>query len=212
MRTVGNAIVVAIAAIAAIFASVSSTAAPFFFSTGGPDGKIATLSRPDSPGKIETESADDFVLTTETIINSATFAGLLSNRATLADIGQVRVEISRVFPLDSTNPPSGNVNTRVNSPSDVAFTDRDTAAANLTFTVTSPGSFTAANSVVNGINKKPNQTTGGEGPVTGTEALFTVTLTTPLDLQAGHYFFIPQLQVTTPPAEFPCLSAPKPSN
>jgi hypothetical protein len=38
-------------------------AVPFFFSTGAPDGLIATASRPASAGKIEIESADDFVVT-----------------------------------------------------------------------------------------------------------------------------------------------------
>src|SRR5882724_10089108 len=46
------------------------------FSTGDPDGKIATLSRPSSLGKIQTETADDFILTETTLINQATFTGL----------------------------------------------------------------------------------------------------------------------------------------
>ena len=33
------------------------------------------------------------------------------------------------------------------------------------------GTFSAANSVVSGINPIPNQTTGGEGAVTGTEVI-----------------------------------------
>jgi len=37
--------------------------------------------------------------------------------------------------------------------------------------------FTAANSVVNGIHPIPNQTTGGEGPVTGEEVQFTILFT-----------------------------------
>src|SRR6478672_8732544 len=49
----------------------------FFFSTGNPDGKIATLSRVASPGKIQTETADDFVLANCTVIDQATFTGLL---------------------------------------------------------------------------------------------------------------------------------------
>ena len=40
----------------------------FFFSTGNPDGKMATGSRPSSGGNIEIESADDFVLTQATNI------------------------------------------------------------------------------------------------------------------------------------------------
>ena len=42
--------------------STAALAAPFFFSTGDPDGKIATASRPGGPGVLEIESADDFIL------------------------------------------------------------------------------------------------------------------------------------------------------
>ena len=49
----------------------------FFFSTGAPDGKMATASRPGSAGVLETESADDFVLTSATSLSNATFTGLL---------------------------------------------------------------------------------------------------------------------------------------
>jgi len=49
------------------------TAAPasaaLLFSTGNPDGKIATATRPESAGKFEIESADDFVLTSQTSIH-----------------------------------------------------------------------------------------------------------------------------------------------
>ena len=44
---------------------------------GDPDGKIATLSRPSSPGNLETESADDFILATNTLLYQATFTGLI---------------------------------------------------------------------------------------------------------------------------------------
>src|SRR6266542_489340 len=56
---------------------VQASAASFSFSTGDPDGKIATLSRPSSPGKVQTETADDFVVTQAVVINRATFTGLL---------------------------------------------------------------------------------------------------------------------------------------
>lgn len=182
---------------------VSATA--FSFSTGNPDGKIATASRPGSAGKIEIESADDFILSQSTSINHATFTGVLPAGAT---IDQVRLEIYRVFPNDSTNPPSGNVPTRVNSPSDVAFAERD-GTTGLSFTTsTLNNSFTVNNSVVNGIHPIPNQATGGEGPVTGQEVLFDVALSKPFVLPADHYFFIPQVQVTG--GEFLWLSAPKP--
>ncbi len=134
----------------------------FTFTTGAPDGLMAMASRPSSAGKIEIEAADDFILNSPTVINHATFTGLLPAGANILN---VRVEIYRVFPNDSVTPPSTNVPTRVNSPSDVAFDEREIGAG-LTFTTTTLNSnFTAANSVLNGINKFPNQTTMGEGPV-----------------------------------------------
>jgi hypothetical protein len=56
------------------------------------------------------------------------------------------------------------VPTRVNSPSDVEFDDRSATAHNLTFTpgIISP-SFTAANSVLNGIYPSPSFHAGGDG-------------------------------------------------
>src|SRR6266487_611319 len=77
---------------------------------------------------------------------------------------QVRVEIYRVFPKDSDANRTPNVPTRVNSPSDVEFVDRDSTSGNLTFSVRQlDSSFTAANSVDTGIHPLPNQKTGGEG-------------------------------------------------
>jgi len=90
------------------------------------------------------------------------------------------------------------VPTRVNSPSDNAFDSRDSDAGNLTFTaVIVSANFNVANSVVNGINKIPNQTTGGEGPVTGQEVFFNVTFTTPFVLAPDHYFFKPTVGLTS---------------
>ncbi len=180
----------------------------FQFSTGNPDGAMAMASRPDSAGKIEIEAADDFLLSGETRISSASFTGLLSGATPI--VGQdVGVEIYRVFPTDSTNPPSGHVPTRVNSPSDNAFAQTGKLAGTLSFTTTTiAASFTAANSVLNGINPIPNQHTGGEGAVTGEEVRFDVTFSPALDLAAGHYFFVPQVQVIG--GEFFWLSAPKP--
>jgi PEP-CTERM motif len=177
----------------------------FFFSTGDPDGKMAMASRPDSAGKIEIEAADDFVLTTNTTITSATFTGLLPTGASLSDIADVRVEIYRVFPKDSNFPPDGHVPTRNNSPSDVEFDDRSASAHNLTFTpgIVNP-SFKAASSVLNGIHVN----SGGDGPVTGEEVRFNVLFSTPFSLAADHYFFVPQVQLSS--GDFFWLSAPKP--
>jgi hypothetical protein len=201
--------------IAALLAAPIS-ADTIFFSTGNPDGKIAVASRPDSAGTIEIEAGDDFVLTSDTSISSATFTGLLTGNET---VGQVRVEIYRVFPLDSdvgrtSGPPTFStdlVPTRVNSPSDVEFTDRDSASSNLSFVTTDLGVFSALNSVQpGGIHPKPEQTTGGDGPLTGEEVEFDVQFTTPFQLEAGHYFFVPQVEVTDPNGDFYWLSAPRP--
>ncbi len=108
---------------------------------GTPDGRIATASQPGSPGAIEIESADDFILGSQTTIDHATFTGLLPSGAPLSSVQQVVVEIYRVFPKDSTDPLLGHVPTGVNSPSDVASDSRDNAAANLTFTSFASGTF-----------------------------------------------------------------------
>src|SRR5438270_13414530 len=151
---------------------------PSFFSTGNPNGLMATASRPDVPPGSEIESADDFILSSQTKITSTTLTGLLPSDAPLSSISDVVVEIYRVFPKDSTNPPDGRVPTRVNSPSDVAFDSRDSAAATLSFIAAIlSASFTAQNSVLNGIHPLPNVTTGREGPVTGGEVQFTVDFT-----------------------------------
>ena len=193
-----------------------AAADPFFFSTGNPDGQMAAASRPSTAGKFEIETGDDFVLTSETAINSATFIGLLSGGST---IGEVRVEIYRVFPKDSdvgrTSGPATfstpEVPTRVNSPSDVAFDDRDTASGNLAYTTSDLGSFTALNSVQpGGIHPKPSQATGGNGPLTGEEVQFNVNFATPFDLPADHYFFVPQVEITDATGNFFWLSAPRP--
>ena len=190
----------------------------FFFSTGNPDGKIATAARPESAGKFEIETGDDFALTAQTSITSATFTGLLTGANPIASIGQVVVEIYQVFPNDSNvSRTSGapvfstnQVPTRVNSPSDVALASRDSSNS-LSFMVSSLGDFTANNSVrPGGIHPTPNQTTGGNGPVTGLEVQFSVNFTTPFNLVAGHYFFVPQVEVATADGEFLWLSAPKP--
>jgi len=188
-----------------------ASADTFFFSTGTPDGRLGALSRPASSGNLETETADDFLLTQTTVITRATITGLISPGTPLANVSNVEVELYHVFPLDSANPPSGNVPTRVNSPADVeiAAATRDGSLGTLGFTATSlNGSFSVLNTVVNGINRKPNNTTLGEGPATGEEVEITITFTTPILLPAGHYFFRPEVLVTG--GDFLYLSAPRP--
>jgi hypothetical protein len=205
------------ALVACVLTGPARAGSTVFFSTGNPDGKMATASRPGSAGQLEIESADDFALTDHTSLTSATFTGLLPTGLPLSSVVDVRIEIYRVFPQDSdvgrtSGPPTfstSQVPTRVNSPSDVELDDRSASAHTLTFT---PGiiqsSFTAANSVLNGIFPKPNFHTGGDGAVTGQEVAFNVLFSKPFDLAAGHYFFIPQVELSS--GDFFWLSAPRP--
>ena len=201
------------AAIALAFLQTASQApaASFSFSTGEPDGKIATLSRPSSPGKIQTETADDFVVMQSIVISQATFTGLLPLGAAPGSIGGVEIEIYHVFPGDSAFPPSGNVPNRTNSPADVEIDSatRDSTDGTLSFSaaIVNPV-FSVTNSVVNGINKSPNERTLGEGAVTGAEAAITVNFNPPIALPAGHYFFRPEVFLSS--GDFLWLSAPRP--
>jgi len=194
-------------AVSTLFAA-NADAAAFSFSTGGPDYRIATGAQAGGTSQ-EIESADDFVLTQHTQLNQATFTGLLANGATLGDIANVNVEIYRVFGKDSVNPPSGRVPTRVNSPSDVAFLGRESADNSLSYSVTLLNSNAlAGNSVINGIHPLPNQTTGGEGAVSGQEVRFDINFNDAISLAADHYFFVPQVELKN--GNFLWLSAAKP--
>ena len=189
-----------------------ASASSFFFSTGAPDGLIGTLSRPAGAGLVQTETADDFVLDECVLINQATFTGLLP-MGPPASINRVEIEIYHVFPVDSDTNRTPAVVTRMNSPSDVEIDDatRDSLDGTLSAdaTVVNP-TFSALNSVVNGINPAPNQFTGGEGPVTGIEVTVTVTFDPPILLPVDHYFFRPEVALSS--GNFLWLSAPKPVN
>jgi hypothetical protein len=184
-------------------------AGPFFVTTGNTDGKLGALSRSESAGKVETETADDFILTETTVINGATITGLVIN-APAAKITNVEVELYHVFPLDSVNPPSGHVLSRVNSPADVEIdaATRDGSVGTLSFAASRlNASFSVPNTVVNGINPTPSKT-DGEGPASGEEVQVAITFTKPILLPAGHYFFRPDVGLTG--GDFLYLSAPRP--
>jgi hypothetical protein len=193
-----------------LFSAGSLIAGPVtLFSTGDPNGLIATASRPPGAG-LETETADDFILGQNAFISGGTFTGLLPLGAALSSVTGIEIELYHVFPVDSVNPPDGRVLTRVNSPSDTEFAAFASGLGSLSFSVSlvSP-SFTAANSVINGINALPNQFTGGEGPVTGQEVLLSFTFTTPFFVGAtDHDFFRPEVALSS--GSFLWLSAPKP--
>jgi hypothetical protein len=198
---------------AAMVVSLPAVASSFTFSTGSPNGLIGTLSAPGGGGASQAETADDFILSQPTSITQATFTGLIPLGASLSSITNVEIEFYHVFPKDSVNPPSGNVLTRTNSPADVeiATATRDAAAASLSFSASLlNSSFTVANTVVNGINKQPNQFTGGEGAATGQEVLISVNFLTPVVLPADHYFFRPEAALSS--GNFLWLSAAGPPN
>jgi hypothetical protein len=199
------------------------TPSTFAFDNGSVTNQMGVTSHPaSSPGATdEHEAADDFVTTASTAITGVTFTGLLPSNVSTANITDVHLEIYQVFPNDSNvGRTSGvpvfstsQVPTRVNSPSDVALQERDSVAGDLSFTTTVlNGSFTVNNSVINGINPKPNQTTGGEGPQTGQEVQFTVNLSNPFLLNPGHFFFVPQVQLSgSPTFPFLWLSSTRPN-
>jgi len=189
--------------------ATSAWADPFFFTTGNADGRLGALSRSESPGKLETETADDFILTETTVIKGATITGLIKPSA---NISNVEVELYHVFPLDSVNPPSGHVLSRVNSPADVEIdaATRDGSLGTLSFAASRLNAdFSVLNTVVNGINPFPNSATRGEGPASGNEVQITITFTKPILLPAGHYFFRPNVLLAGGD-DFLYLSAPRP--
>ena len=184
------------------FATAPAVADPFLFNTGNVNGLMAAATRPSSAGKFEIEAGDDFILSSQTKLNSATFTGLIP---TGASVSSVTVEIYRVFPADSdvgrtSGPPTFStpqVPTRVNSPSDVAFISKSSGPSELSFSTSIlSANFSALNSVqAGGIHPKPGQTTGGDGSISGQEVQFTVNFSSPFDLPADHYFFVPQVEL-----------------
>jgi hypothetical protein len=190
-------------------------AAPFFFATGIPNGLLGALSQRPSPGRIETETADDFFLQETTVITQATIFGLIPVGMPLESIRNVEVEVYHIFPEDSdvartSGPPTFStpkVPTRLNSPADVEIdtaTRERTAGTLATSAQILSANFMVSNTVVNKISVK----TGGEGPRSGEEVKITITFTTPIILPAGHYFFRPEVLLTS--GDFLYLSGPRP--
>ena len=201
----------ALALALAVCFAIPAWADSFSFSTGSPDGKLGALSRPAGSQGLETETADDFVLTQPTVISSATMHGLLIPAGTpVSSLTRVEVEIYHVFPLDSDTVRTPNVPTRTNSPSDVEIdtATRDSSQSTLSFNATQISTFTVANTVINGIHNAPGQLTHGEGSATGEQVGIDITFNPPLFLPAGHYFLRPEAEVSG--GNFLFLSAPRP--
>ena len=167
------------------------------------ENRITVDTHPSSTGQFETEAEGDFFLPSESSINSAPFVGLPSGATTTGQIGNAAVGIYRFSPNDST---------RVNSPADVEFDDRDSGSAKLLFTTSvSTSGLMVGNPVQPGdIDPKPRQIAGGAGQIVDTHVKFNINFTTPSDLPAGRYFFVPQVLVAAPDGNFYWPSAPKP--
>src|SRR6476659_4543996 len=211
MRIIGRSLVNLTGATLAfgIWVAMPAWAATFSFTTGNPDGLMGAVSRRASPGKLETETADDFTLDQTTVISRATIVGLVPPGALPQDIKEVEVEVYHIFPLDSAIPPSGKVPSRANSPSDVEIDTATRAGHSGTLTF-SPNvlnaNFRVGNTVVNNL-KVATAPPGGEGSTAGQEVEITITFTSPIILPAGHYFFRPDVLLTS--GDFLYLSAPK---
>jgi len=192
-----------------MWVATSLWAAPFSFTTGTPDSLLGAVSRRASPGKLETETADDFTLDQTTVISRATIIGLVPSGTQPQDIKEVEVEVYHVFPLDSAVPPSGKVPSRANSPSDVEIGTATRAgnSGTLTFSTNVLNSnFGVGNTVVNNLTVA-TAPPGGEGSTAGEEVEITITFTSPIILPAGHYFFRPEVLLSS--GDFLYLSAPK---
>jgi hypothetical protein len=188
---------------------------PFLFSTGSPDGLIGGMSEPDNAhnNNDELETADDFILPAQTELDQTTFTGLLTGGAHVSDVSNVFLEVYQVFSNDSNLARTPKVPTRVNSPGDVAFVERDSLDNKLSFTTTELNpSFNIANSV----DSTARIVVGGAStavPISGDEVQFNVNFTPPLDLAPGQYFFVPHvgLNATAPvDSHFLWLSSPLP--
>jgi hypothetical protein len=170
---------------------------------------MGAASRRASPGKLETETADDFTLDQTTVIRRATIVGLVPPGTQAQDIKEVEVEVYHVFPLDSAIPPSGKVPSRANSPSDVEIGTATRAGNSGTLTFSTNvlnANFSVGNTVVNNL-KVATAPPGGEGSTVGEQVEITITFTSPIILPAGHYFFRPEVLLTS--GDFLYLSAPK---
>jgi hypothetical protein len=204
-----------VALIAALGLSVmlaSSASGSVIYDNLTPNSMIGIATRPGLPGSFEIEAGDDFVATSPVSITSASFVGLEVSGTGVPSVQDLVLEIYRVFPANSDTGRTPDVPTRVNSPADLAFETRDSAAVGeLTFTTTLMNqTFNVLNSIQpGGIHPIPNQATGGNGSLTGQEVEFVVTLTTPFVLPADHYFFVPQVALSNG-GQFYWLSASRP--
>ncbi len=194
-----------------LLAATSGWPADFSFTTGNPDGLMGAVSRRASPGKLETETADDFALGQTTVIRRATIVGLVPSGTQPQDIKEVEVEVYHVFPLDSAVPPSGKVPSRANSPSDVEIGTATRAGNSGTLTF----STNVLNANVSVLNTVVNNLKVADGLLPAGKVQRQVkkwrsrsrSLAPSSRAWRGHYFFRPEVLLTS--GDFLYLSAPE---
>jgi len=209
-------VVVAALAIAACIAT-PSWADTFIFETGSPTTQLASLSRRPSPGKIETETADDFPLQETTVITGAKIFGLIPSGTPLDNIRDVEVEVYQIFSDKNSDvsrtsgPPTfttPNAPTRVNSPADVEIDTATRAKTEGTLAISTRvlnASFRVDATVLNGVSVGA----GPAGEFTGEEVEITITFMSPIVLPSGQYFFRPEVLLSNG-GDFRYLSGPRP--
>ena len=206
-----------IGAALALIASLATPlwADPFSFQTGTPNGLLGAASRRPSAGNVEIETADDFGLQETTVIRSATIFGLIPAGTSQADIKDVEVEVYHIFAVDSNVDRTSGAPffstavspTRNNSPSDHEIETATRALTDGTLAISTNvvnSSFTVGRTVVNGISLGA----GSAGAFTGQEVEISITFTNPIILPAGHYFFRPEVLLTS--GDFLFLSGLRP--
>jgi hypothetical protein len=77
------------------FTQFPASADSLIINTGSPDALIAIASRPESPGKIEIEAADDFVLGGTTSVTGGSFVGARRSQASARSLWR----FIRSFPI-----------------------------------------------------------------------------------------------------------------
>ena len=151
--------------------------AVYSFSTGDPDGKIATASRPESTENSRS-SPRMISCSPTTSITSATFTGLVPGGGERPPTSSSRS--IAYFPRLGCRPHQRvaavldvEVPTRVNSPSDVAFLEADSATGGLVLDQGARGDLHRKQlGETGGIYPEPESDTGGNGAVTGEEVRF----------------------------------------
>ena len=133
---------------------------------------IGTAARPESAGKFEIETGDDFVLTQQTLITGASFWP--DSRA--SQRWECIVEVYRVFPADSTlagqaGQPTSRCTHQVARHLMWPSTARQFSAGSSSGSYWATIAFSANNSVRPAAYIRTQYFTGGNGPVTGRNAI-----------------------------------------